>query len=97
MLHIVMLAYYILAVIQGIGDIRGGIDDLITVGIILLQTVDKGLLELLRPALLYSLVLHVVGKDETGITHPGYIQRGKEREKRATNFRKKADDALYLE
>ena len=38
MSHIVMLAYYILTVIQRFGDIRGGIDDLITVGIILLQT-----------------------------------------------------------
>lgn len=97
MLHIVMLAYYILAVIQGIGDIRGGIDDLITVGIILLQTVDKGLLELLRPALLYSLVLHVVGKDETGKRIQDISKEAKKREKRATNFRKKADDALYLE
>lgn len=97
MLHIVMLAYYILAVIQGIGDIRGGIDNLITVGIILLQTVDKGLLELLRPALLYSLVLHVVGKDETGITHPGYIQRGKEKGEAGYQLQEKADDALYLE
>ena len=79
MLHVVMLAYNILAVIQEFGNVRGGIDDLITVGIILLQTVDEGLLEFLRSALLYSLVLHVVGKNETGITHPFYVEGGKEK------------------
>lgn len=97
MSHIVMLAYYILTVIQRFGDIRGGIDDLITVGIILFQTIDEGLLEFLRSNLLDSLVLHVVGKDETGITHPFYVKGGKKREKRAANFRKKAEEALYLE
>lgn len=97
MLHIVMLAYNILAVIQRFGNVRGGIDDLITVGIILLQTIDEGLLEFLRSALLYSLILHVVGKNETGKRIHSMSREAKKREKRAANFRKKADEALYLE
>ena len=90
MSHIVMLAYYILTVIQRFGDIRGGIDDLITVGIILLQTIDEGLLEFLRSNLLDSLVLHVVGKDETGITHPFYVKGGKKEGETGCQLQKKS-------
>ena len=76
--HGVMVAYYVVALVELGGDVGGGVDELIGVCRIRLQAFDKGLLELLGTLLLYSLVLHIVGKDEVRIAHPGDVERGEE-------------------
>lgn len=76
--HGVMVAYYVVALVEFGSDVGGGVDELIGVCGVRLQAFDKGLLELLRTLLLYSLVLHVVGKDEVRIAHPGDVEGGEE-------------------
>ena len=76
--HGVMIAYYVVALVEFGGDVGGGVDELIGVCGVRLQAFDKGVLELLGTLLLYSLVLHIVGKDEVRIAHPGDVERGEE-------------------
>ena len=78
MLHIIMFTNDIVAVVKFVGDIRCCIDDLVIVAVVIFETVDKRLLELLCSFHLYSFVFHVVCEDETGIAHGGDVQRGKE-------------------
>ena len=76
--HGVMIAYYVVALVEFGGDVGGGVDELIGVCGVRLQAFDKGVLELLGTLLLYSLVLHIVGKDEVRIAHPWDVEGGEE-------------------
>ena len=65
-------------VVEFVGDVGGGVDDLIAVGRVVAEGVYQGLLEMLSSLLLDSFVLHVVGEDEAGVAHFGQLQRGEE-------------------
>ena len=65
-------------VVEFVGDVGGGVNDLIAVGRVAAEGVYQGLLEMLSSLLLDSFVLHVVGEDEAGIAHLGQLQRGEE-------------------
>ena len=65
-------------VVEFVGDVGGGVDDLIAVGRVAAEGVYQGLLEMLSSLLLDSFVLHVVGEDEAWIAHLGQLQRGEE-------------------
>ena len=65
-------------VVEFVGDVGGGVNDLIAVGRVAAEGVYQGLLEMLSSLLLDSLVLHVVGEDEAGIAHHGQVERGEE-------------------
>ena len=73
-----MVAYYVVTLVELGSDAGGGVDELIGVCGVRLQAFDKGVLELLGTLLLYSFVLHVVGKDEVRIAHPGDVKGGEE-------------------
>ena len=65
-------------VVEFVGDVRRGVDDLKTVIGAFCQLVDDESLEVLGALFLDSLVLHVVGEDEAGIAHHGQVERGEE-------------------
>ena len=73
-----MIAYYVVDMVEFGSNVGGGEDELIGVCGVRLQAFDKGVLELLGTLLLYFLVLHIVGKDEVRIAHPGDVERGEE-------------------
>ena len=68
----------VVAVVEGVGDVGRGIDNLIVVGRVAAEGLYQRLLEMLGALLFYSLVLHVVCKNEAWVAHLGKLQRSEE-------------------